>query len=29
MVKRNPLSDNEKRLNELAREYEAQRSEGK
>lgn len=29
MVKRNPLSDNEKRLNELAREYEAQRREGK
>ncbi len=29
MVKRNPLSDNEKRLNELAREYEVQRREGK
>lgn len=29
MVKRNPLSDQEKRLNELARKYEAMRAEGK
>lgn len=28
MAKRNPLSDNEKRLNDLAREYEAMRAEG-